>query len=141
MIFLCFFPPPVSAPSLSLSLFNTPPFYAGTPLNITCNMNMSSLVDTGYRVITIWGRNDNLLPNTTRIITTSDPVMISNNSYSNTLQFTTLSMSIDGNASYSCSVLVVPVPYSTILSPSLPTEVTVDIIIEGNDYRKDSTCT
>uniref|UniRef100_A0A1X7U7Q4 Uncharacterized protein n=2 Tax=Amphimedon queenslandica TaxID=400682 RepID=A0A1X7U7Q4_AMPQE len=125
----------ISAPSLSLSLSDSPPFLAGTPLNITCKMNMSSLVDTEYRITASWSRNNNLLPNTTRIITTNDSMMISNDSYSNTLQFNTLSMSSDGNGSYTCSVLVVPLPYLTTVSPSMLTKVSVDIIIEEPPFN------
>ena len=60
---------------------------------------------------------------------------ISNDSYSNTLQFNTLSMSIDGNASYTCLVLVASVTSSTTVLPSMPAETAVDIIIEGKDYE------
>ena len=65
---------------------------------------------------------------------------ISNNSYSNTLQFNTLSMSIDGNASYTCLVLVVSVPFSTTVLPSMPAETAVDIIIEGKVHILIPTC-
>ena len=128
MIFYSFI---VSAPSLSLDLSEAPPLYAGSTLNLTCDITMPSEVDTDYHVIASWRSDGSPLPNTTRITDYGLKTMEDGSYYRSVLHFSSLSMIVDGNASYICLALVFPVPFSSVIIPSSPVEESVSINVQG----------
>ncbi len=120
-------------PPLQLNISLAPPstvgYYAGSALDLICSAKLIPEVDVNVLVIPSWQKDDDLLPNTTRI-SNIVPDYSSVHHHTDIVRFHTLSRAFD-EGEYNCQVLIVTVPFSPFIYPSLSEDIVVDVHVLG----------
>ena len=97
----------VPQPTVSITPNRTGVLYAGTPLTLTCSIQLNPAVDTTVMVTRMWrGPRSQTISNSSRV-TVSNLVERSAFLYETTIQFVPLSTSDGGN--YECEAIAFPV--------------------------------
>ena len=100
----------VPQPTVNITLNRTGDLYGGTPLTLTCSIQLNPAVDTTVMVTRMWrGPRSQVVSDTSRV-TVSNVVERSDNLYKTTIEFRSLSTSDGGN--YDCEATVTPDPQS-----------------------------
>ena len=99
--------PAVPEPTVAIELSDAQAsFLAGTPLELSCSIQLDSAIDSVVSISTVWQRDGLNITGSARITITPPTVTISLQ-YVSLLQFSTLSSSTD-SGSYTCVTTVGP---------------------------------
>ena len=103
----CFF---FTVPQPTVNINRTGVLYAGTPLTLTCSIQLNPAVNTTVMVTRMWrGPGSQVVSNSTRV-TVSNLLKRSTFYYETTIQFVPLNTADGGN--YECKATVTPDPQS-----------------------------
>ena len=119
----------VPQPTVSITSNRTGILYAGTPLTLTCSIQLNPAVDTTEMVTRMWrGPASQAVSNSSRV-TVSNLVSRSGFLYEMTIQFIPLSTTDSGN--YECEATVTPHPQSQFVIMSTTGSDALYITIQG----------
>ena len=102
----------VPQPTVTITPNRTGVLYAGTPLTLTCSIQLNPAVDTTVVVTRIWSKPGSQAVSNSRV-TVSNLVERSDNLYESTIEFSSLNTS-DGT-NYKCEATVTPDPQSQFI--------------------------
>ena len=106
----------VPQPTVSITLNRTSVLYAGTPLTLTCFIQLNPAMDTTVMVTRMWrGPGPQTVSNSSRV-TVSNLLKRSALLYKTTIEFDPLSTTDSGN--YECEATVTPDPQSQFVNMS-----------------------
>ena len=106
----------VPQPTVSIAPNRTGVLYAGTPLTLTCSIQLNQAVDTTVMVTRMWsGPGSQAVSNSSRVAV-SNLAERSGNQYESTIEFSSLYTSDSGN--YECEATVIPDPQSQFVNGS-----------------------
>ena len=119
----------VPQPTVSITLSHTGVLYAGTPLTLTCSIQLNPAVDTTVMVTRMWrGPGSQVVSNSSRV-TVSNLVERSDNLYETTIEFIPLNTTDSGT--YECEATVTPDPQSQFVIMSTAGSDALYITIQG----------
>ena len=119
----------VPQPTVSITLNRTGVLYAGTPLTLTCSIQLNQAVDTTVMVTRTWrGPGSQGVSNSSRV-TMSNILKRSAFLYETTIQFSPLNTVDGGN--YVCEATVTPDPQSQFVIMSTTGNDTHPITVQG----------
>ena len=119
----------VPQPTVNITPNRTGDLYAGTPLTLTCSIQLNPAVDTGVMVTRMWrGPGSQGVSNSSHV-TVSNLVSRSAFLYETTIQFSPLSTTHSGN--YECEATVTTDPQSQFVIMSTRGNDTLTVIVKG----------
>ena len=119
----------VPPPTVSVTLNRTGILYAGTPLTLTCSIQLNPAVDTTVVVARMWsGPGSQTVSNSSRI-TVSNLVESSGFVYKTTIEFAPLNTTDSGN--YKCEATVSPDPPSRLIIRSKTGRDSHSVTVQG----------
>ena len=119
----------VPPPTVSITPNRTGVLYAGTPLTLTCSIQLNPAVDTTVMVTRMWrGPGSQTVSNSSHV-TVSNLVERGAFLYETTIQFVPLSTTDSGN--YKCEATVTPDPQSQFVNMSTRGSGTLTVIVKG----------
>ena len=119
----------VPQPTVSITPNHTGVLYAGTPLTLTCSIQLNPAVDTTVMVTRMWtGPGSQVVSNSSRL-TVSNILKRSTFLFETTIQFDPLTTTDSGN--YECEATVTPDPQSQFVLMSTTSSDTHAIIVQG----------
>ena len=119
----------VPQPTVSTTPNRTGDLYAGTPLTLTCSIQLNPAVDTTVMVTRMWrGPRSQTISNSSHV-TVSNLVERGAFLYKTTIQFSPLSTTDSGN--YECEATVIPDPPSQFVIMSTTGSDTLTVIVKG----------
>ena len=124
----CFFIT-VPQPTVSITSNRSGVLYAGTPLTLTCSIQLNPAVDTTVMVTRMWrGPGSQVVSNSSHV-TVSNLVSRSAFLYETTIQFVPLNTTAHGN--YVCKAAVIPDPQSQFVIMSTAGSDTHTVTVQG----------
>ena len=114
----------VPLPTVSITPNRTGVLYAGTPLILTCSIQLNPAVDTTVMVTRMWSG-----PGSQAVSNSSHVTVLNLVGRSTTIQFTPLSTTDTGN--YECEATVTPDPQSQFVTMSTTGSDTHTVIVQG----------
>ena len=124
----CFFIT-VSPPTISITSNRTGVLYAGTPLTLTCSIQLNPAVDTTVMVTRMWRGPASQVVSNSSHVTLSNLVERSALLYETTIQFSPLSTTDSGNCE--CEATVIPDPPSQFIIMSTRGSDTHTVTVQG----------
>ena len=124
----CFFIT-VSPPTISITSNRTGVLYAGTPLTLTCSIQLNPAVDTTVMVTRMWRGPASQVVSNSSHVTVSNLVERSALLYETTIQFSPLNTTDSGN--YECEATVTPDPQSQFIIMSTRGSDTHTVTVQG----------
>ena len=119
----------VPQPTVNITPNRTGDLYAGTPLNLTCSIQLNPAVDTTVMVTRMWrGPGSQEVSNSSHV-TMSNILKRSAFLYETTIEFDPLSATDSGN--YECEATVTPDPQSQFVTMSTRGSGTLTVIVKG----------
>ena len=119
----------VPQPTVSITPNHSGVLYAGTPLTLTCSIQLNPAVDTTVMVTRMWrGPGSQVVSNSSRV-TVSNVVERGVLLYETTIEFDLLSTTDSGN--YECEATVTPDPQSQFVIMSTAGSDTHTIIVQS----------
>ena len=119
----------VPQPTVSITPNRTGVFYAGTPLTLTCSIQLNPAVDTTVMVNTTWsGLGSQAVSNGSRV-SVSNLLQRSAILYETTIHFIPLNTTDTGN--YECEATVTADPQSQFVTMSTADSDTHSVTIQG----------
>ena len=119
----------VPQPTVNITLNRTGDLYAGTPLTLTCSIQLNPAVDTTVMVTRMWrGPGSQTISNSSHV-TVLNLVERGAFLYETTIQFVPLSTTDSGN--YECEATVTPDPQSQFVNMSTTGSDTLTVIVKG----------
>ena len=119
----------VPKPTVSITPNHTGVLYAGTPLTLTCSIQLNPAVNTTVMVTRVWsGPGSQGVSNSSRV-TVSNLLKRSTVLYEITIEFIPLSTSDGGN--YKCEATVTPDPQSQFVTMSTTGSDTHAVTVHG----------
>ena len=119
----------VPQPTVNVTPNRTGDLYAGTPLTLTCSIQLNPAVDTGVVVTRMWRGPGSLVVSNTSRVTVSNLLNGSTFLYEMTIEFIPLSTTDSGN--YDCEATVTPDPQSQFISVSTAGNDTHLLTVKG----------
>ena len=123
----------VSPPTISITPNRTGVLYAGTPLTLTCSIQLNPAVDTTVMVTRMWGGPGLQGVRNSSHVTMSNILKRSAFLYETTIQFIPLSTTDSGN--YKCEATVIPDPQSQFVTMSARGSDTHKVTVQGEYYN------
>ena len=121
--------PTVPQPTVSITPNHTGILYAGTPLTLTCSIQLNPAVDTTVMVTRMWrGPGSQVVSNSSHV-TVSNLLKRLTFVYETTIEFDLLSTTDSGN--YECEATVTPDPQSQFVTTSTAGSDTHSVNIQG----------
>jgi len=121
--------PIVPQPTVSITPNRTGVLYAGTPLTLTCSIQLNPAVDTTVMVTRMWRGPRSQVVRNTSLVTVSCLVEQSDNLFETSIVFNPLRTSSGG--SYNCGATVTPDPQSQFVIMSTASSDTHTITVQG----------
>ena len=119
----------VPQPTVNITPNRTGDLYAGTPLTLTCSIQLNPAVDTTVMVTRMWrGPRSQTISNSSHV-TVSNLVERPAFFYETTIQFSPLSTTDSGD--YECEATVIPDPQSQFVNMSTTGSDTLTVIVKG----------
>ena len=119
----------VPQPTVNVTSNRTGVLYAGTPLTLTCSIQLNPAVDTTVMVTRTWsGPGSQVISNSSHV-TVSDILKKSAFIYTTTIEFDPLSATDSGD--YECEATVTPDPQSQFVITSTMGSGTLTVIVHG----------
>ena len=119
----------VPQPTVNITANRTGVLYAGTPLTLTCSIQLNPAVDTTVMVTRMWrGPGSQAVSNSSRM-TVSNVFKGSDNLYETTIEFHPLSTTDSGN--YECEATVAPDPQSQFVIMNTTGSDTHSVTVQG----------
>ena len=119
----------VPQPTVNITSNRTGVLYAGTPLTLTCSIQLNPAVDTTVVVNRMWsGPGSHTVSNSSRV-TVSNLAERSAILYESTIEFSSLSTTDSGN--YECEATVTPDPQSQFVNKSRANSDTHSVTVCG----------
>ena len=119
----------VPQPTVNITLNRTGVLYAGTPLTLTCSIQLNPAVDTTVMVTRMWREPASQTVSNSSHVTVSNLVERGAFLYETTIQFVPLSTTDSGN--YECEATVIPDPQSQFVNMSTTGNDTLTVIVKG----------
>ena len=119
----------VPQPTIFITPNRTGVLYAGTPLTLTCSIQLNPAVDSTVMVVRVWRGPGSQVVSSSSHVTVSNLVERSDNLYKTTIQFSPLSTSDGGN--YDCEATVTPDPQSQFIIMSTAGSDTHPVTVQG----------
>ena len=122
----------VPQPTVNITPNRTGVLYAGTPLTLTCSIQLNPAVNTTVMVNRMWSGPDSQLVSNSSSMTVSSLVQRSAFLHETTIQFVPLSTSDGGN--YKCEATVIPDPQSQFVNMSTTGSGTHSVTVHGEHF-------
>ena len=119
----------VPLPIVSITPNRTGVLYAGTPLTLTCSIQLNPPVDTTVMVTKMWSGPGSQAVSNSSCVTVSDVFKRPAFLYESTIQFIPLSITDSGN--YECEATVAPDPQSQFVIMSTAGSDTHSVTVHG----------
>ena len=119
----------VPLPTISITRNHTGVLYAGTPLTLTCSIQLNPAVDTTVMVTRMWSEPGSQAVSTGSRVTVSNLVERSAIFYDTTIQFILLSITNSGD--YKCEATVTPDPQSQFIVMSTAASDTHSVSVQS----------
>ena len=119
----------VPPPTVSVTFNRTGILYAGTPLTLTCSIQLNPAVDTTVVVTRMWSGPGSQTVSNSSHITVSNLVESSSLIYETTIEFVPLSTTDSGN--YKCEATVSPDPPSRLIIRSKTSRDSHSVTVQG----------
>ena len=119
----------VPQPTIFITPNRTGVLYAGTPLTLTCSIQLNPAVDSTVMVVRVWRGPGSQVVSSSSHVTVSNLVERSDNLYKTTIQFSPLNTSDGGN--YDCEATVTPDPQSQFVIMSTAVSDTHPVTVQG----------
>ena len=130
LLFFFFFAVP--SPTVSITPNRTGILYAGTPLTLTCSIQLNPAVDTTVMVTRMWsGPGSQAVSNSSRV-TVSNVFKRSAFPYETTIEFVPLTTTDSGN--YECEATVTADPQSQFVIMSTAGSDTHSVTVHGEHF-------
>ena len=119
----------VPSPTVSITPNRTGILYAGTPLTLTCSIQLNPAVDTPVIVTRMWSGPGSQAVSNSSLVTVSNLLEGSAILYKTTIQFVPLTTTDSGN--YECEATVTPDPQSQFVIMNTTGSDTHSVTVHG----------